>query len=104
MKRYWFLYAAWLLTLPGLLLIATGKIAAAEPAGSEQLTVVVRETAGIRRFGYPVQAVVPLSGSLAKARHFQLLEKGKSLAAQFQLRGDHSVDLDFNVSLGPHET
>jgi hypothetical protein len=104
MNRDWSVSAAWVLGLAGLFVLVTEKLGAGEPVSSDQVTLIVRETAGIRRFGYPVQALVPLSGSLAKAKHFQLLEKGKPVAAQFQPRGDQSVDLDFDVSLGPHET
>lgn len=55
----------------------------------------VSETAGIRRFGYPVTATLP--ASLA-GRGVRLLESGKPVAAQ--ARGDQ---LDFSVSLGPYE-
>jgi hypothetical protein len=58
----------------------------------------VRETAGLRRFGYPVRAsfkgdAVPL----------QLLENGKPIPAQFTAL-DGQMEVDFNVSLGPWET
>ncbi len=58
----------------------------------------VRETAGLRRFGYPVRATIP-----ANAASLQLLENGKPIPAQFT-PVDKAVDIDFNVSLGPWET
>jgi hypothetical protein len=58
----------------------------------------VRETAGLRRFGYPVRATIP-----SNAASLQLLENGKPIPAQFT-PVDGATDIDFNVSLGPWET
>ena len=58
----------------------------------------VRETAGIRRFSYPVRAAMP-----PNAASLQLLENGKRIPAQFT-PVDGAIDIDFNVSLGPWET
>src|SRR5713226_7494154 len=64
------------------------------PAGlGERLRVT--ETAGIRRFSYPV--TIELPAGLA-GQSLQLLEGGKPAPAQF--RGG---EIDFNVSLGPYE-
>jgi hypothetical protein len=61
------------------------------PLGAQRLRVT--ETAGIRRFSYPVTAALPSPGQ------FRLLQDGKPVRAQFRGR-----ELDFNVSLGPHES
>src|SRR5712692_455933 len=64
------------------------------PAGlGERLRVT--ETAGIRRFGYPVTIALPSS---LGGRSLQLLESGKPVAGQFR-----GAEVDFNVSLGPYE-
>ena len=58
----------------------------------------VRETAGLRRFGYPVRASFK-----SDAGPLQLLENGKPIPAQFTALDGH-MEVDFNVSLGPGET
>jgi hypothetical protein len=58
----------------------------------------VRETAGLRRFGYPVRASLR-----SDAGPLQLLENGKQIPAQFTAIDGH-LEVDFNVSLGPWET
>jgi hypothetical protein len=60
----------------------------------------VRETAGLRRFGYPVRATM----SRLDAGPLVLLEEGKPVPAQFTPRSSNSMDIDFVVSLGPYET
>jgi len=55
-------------------------------------TLTVTETAGIRRFSYPVTVKVPGQPGV------RLLEDGKVVPCQFQ-----GGELDFNVSLGPRE-
>jgi hypothetical protein len=82
---------------------------AAEPTGVHRLEVVVKEGAGIRRFGYPVSVILPLAAPVADADHFRLLEKGKPVPAQFRPHGDtrkgiRAVSLDFNTSPAPLET
>lgn len=72
----------------------------------------VNETAGLRRFGYPVTASLEaLQGALADPATARLLEKsGKEIAAQFTVMSkwaDGSVrglDVDFTSSLGPMGT
>jgi len=59
----------------------------------------VRETAGLRRFSFPVRASMK-----AEAGALQLLENGKTVPAQFSSLGDGTTDVDFNVSIGPWET
>jgi hypothetical protein len=59
----------------------------------------VRETAGLRRFGFPVRASLK-----AQAAPLRLLENGKAIPAQFSPLGDGAMDVDFNASLGPWES
>jgi hypothetical protein len=104
--------ASWVLSVFSLLclgplLVAVGR--AEEPASVQRLTVSVAETAGIRRFGYPVSVVLSLPHSVKDAQHFRLLEEGKPIAAQFRPHGDNAeglrtVSLDFNVNHAPLET
>lgn len=64
----------------------------------------IEETAGIRRFGYPVRVVLPGANPNAD---FELLQGGKRVAAQFRTvragGGQGAVVLDFNASPGPFE-
>jgi hypothetical protein len=89
------------------MLAADGR--AEEPSGVQRLNVTVTETAGIRRFGYPVGVVLSLPQAVKDAQHFRLLEDGKPIAAQFRPHGDaaqglRTVSLDFNVNHAPLET
>jgi len=62
-------------------------------------TFHVRETAGLRRFTYPVRAELrDLHGN-----SWQLLENEKPVAAQFTRTKDSRVEVDFNASIGPYE-
>ena len=56
----------------------------------------VRENAGLRRFSFPVRTSMKAHPG---ALHLQ--ENGKTVPAQFSPVGDGTVDIDFNVSLGP---
>ncbi len=86
-----------------ILLIAQAAVAA--DASANGWLITVRETAGIRRFGYPVTAVLP--GAPA-AGHAVLLDHGKPVAAQFSPQTDDqgktTVAVDFAVSMGPYQT
>ena len=62
-------------------------------------TLQVRETAGLRRFSYPVRTRFLTGGS-----PLRLYENGKPVPAQFTPVGDGDMEMDFNVSLGPWET
>ncbi|MGE3818381.1 MAG: hypothetical protein AB7I30_03025, partial [Isosphaeraceae bacterium] len=68
-------------------------------------TLRVQETAGLRRFGYPVHARLP-EGILGP--RFRLERDGKAVPGQFrkvEVEGSPPhVALDFNTSLGPLET
>jgi hypothetical protein len=94
---------SWWFFLAGTPLLIAGPVGSRAPAAPDKPTVIVRETAGIRRFGYPVHIVLSRSEAPAQAPFYQLLEHGKSISAQFQTRAPGEVDLDFNVSLGPFE-
>jgi hypothetical protein len=88
---------------------AVSPALADEPAGKRRLTVTVQETAGIRRFGYPVTAELHFDPPLRDQEELRLLDNGKPVAAQFTRRRDdnalcRSVTLDFAVSPGPWET
>lgn len=76
-------------------------------AAAEALKIEVKETAGIRRFGYPVAIKLPESLSAATAGHFRLRDGEKPVSAQFrQEKKDNGAGpwwLDFNVSMLPNE-
>ncbi len=75
------------------------------PSGAEEsIPLRVTETAGIRRFGYPVTALVPLPRPLKDGEHLRLLDGDRALPAQFAPRHQHSVEVDFAISLGPNES
>jgi hypothetical protein len=82
--------------------------AAAEGQGKgqeERRTFRLKETAGLRRFGYPVHTILP--GAPASTK-FRLERDGKPISAQFRqvpaADGAPSIALDFNASPGPLET
>jgi hypothetical protein len=77
--------------LPALLLIPT--LAPAQVAKFR-----LRETAGLRRFSYPVRASFN-----SDAAPLRLVENGKPIPAQFTAL-DGRTEVDFNVSLGPGES
>jgi hypothetical protein len=83
------------------------SISAEEPQSKpHRINLVVSETAGIRRFGYPVSVIIPLPETLKSADDFRLLSGEKPVFAQFRPHGDtskgiRSVNLDFNASPGP---
>ena len=90
-----------------LLLIATAGAGAQAPATQD---IRVRETAGIRRNGYPAHATLTLAkGALSDAGNVRLMLSGKEVPGQFTATArwpDGSVsalDADFNASLGPGE-
>jgi hypothetical protein len=79
--------------------------AAAAHAEDGKLSLTVTETAGIRRFGYPVYAKLTLPREAAEKDNFRLLADGKAVPAQFRrLPGDKkAVALDFTLSCAPLE-
>lgn len=68
---------------------------------ADAFDLVVKETAGIRRFGYPVKVKLELKADLTGKEGFQLLSGGKAVAAQFRPAGKRAVWLDFNVNQAP---
>jgi hypothetical protein len=90
MKRLIFLFA--------LLLSVSGT--AAEP---QVVDIVVRETAGIKRFGYPVSAEIELPREIGEKDQFRLLASGKAVPGQFRPVAGKAkrVTVDFNQSCGP---
>ncbi|HEX5444143.1 MAG TPA: hypothetical protein VFW87_09960 [Pirellulales bacterium] len=83
----------------------TGAVSRGADA-AETLKLEVRETAGIRRFGYPVALRLPeLSLGDAKPR-FRLREEGKPVSAQFREEasdgGASAWWLDFALNMTPH--
>jgi len=93
----------------GLLGAMAGPMAmaiAAPPSPREVRAFRLAETAGLRRFGYPVQAVVP---DAEGGRNFRLVRDGRPIAAQFREvealgGGGREVALDFIASPGPLES
>jgi|SRR5579884_3598180 len=96
-------------TLILLFLVCFGtSIAAAQTPKS--VNVRVKETAGIRRSGYPVSARVPLpKGELKDVAHVRLMFGDREVPAQFAPQSrwpDNSVqslDVDFNATVAPLE-
>jgi hypothetical protein len=87
---------------------APTAVSAAEPPrdpAAHLLRVTVAETAGIRRFGYPVNAVLRFKEPVRDVKRLRLVQSGKPVSAQFRECGDPggAVRLDFNVSQGPFE-
>lgn len=83
---------------------ALAIVSSSSLAGQDQVksrTFVLKETAGLRRFGYPVHVTLPpdLTGP-----NFRLEKNGRPVQAQFRKvqNGDkQEVALDFNASPGP---
>jgi hypothetical protein len=82
---------------------ASRPTSGAAPPASFRL--VVKETAGLRRFSYPVHTLLP--GGISGPR-FRLTRDGRPIPAQFRavVAGDGrpALALDFTSSIGPLET
>src|SRR5258708_6925884 len=63
-------------------------------------SIDVGETAGLRRFGYPVRARIHAA---LPPETLRLVEDGKPVAAQFTRMDDGTVEIDWAASLGPGE-
>lgn len=70
---------------------------------AERGELTVSETAGIRRFSYPVQADVRFEEPPPEGMKFRLLHEGEPLPAQFRITDD-GVSLDFDASFLPQES
>ena len=85
------------------LVCSGGSILGAEDAVT--LGLVVKETAGLRRFSYPVHTVLP---PVAPGLSFRLLKEGRVVPAQFRpmtaADGRPVLALDFTSRLGPLES
>lgn len=85
-----------------LALATAGRAFAGQAPARGELRFRLEETAGLRRFGYPVSAILP---GVNMGNHFQLLRGGQPVSAQFRATdgpdGGPAVVLDFNSSLGP---
>jgi hypothetical protein len=92
--------------------LATGAAMLAAPAlgGANadtpaSRTFILKETAGLRRFGYPVHTILPAA---LTGPNFRLERDGKAIIAQFRkvegVKGASAISLDFNASPGPLES
>lgn len=85
--------------------LAAASVSAGADASTKSIKFRLKETAGLRRFGYPVSVVLPpeLTGP-----NLRLERDGKAVASQFRvvkgLDGNERVVLDFNSSPGPLES
>jgi hypothetical protein len=88
----------------GLASLALPALGAAPSSGTFRFSV--SETAGLRRFGYPVHTVLPELPVAAETR-FRLTRDGRAIPAQFRKvawEGREQIALDFNASPGPLES
>lgn len=90
----------------GLSLLAVPVTAAkGAEGGTVAVGLVLRETAGLRRFRFPVRALLP--GELA-GRNARLLREGRPVDAQFRrvaaADGSRALALDFISDVGPLES
>jgi hypothetical protein len=88
-------------TVSGLLIISLLPA----PGRSTSIPFSVKETAGLRRFSYPVEATLSVPQPLVEADRFRLAdERGNPVAAQFSRTGSQQFTVDFNLSIGPNES
>lgn len=84
-----------------------GVVYASVAGAAETLQIEVRETAGIRRFGYPVAVKLPELAKAGANAHFRLREGNKPVPAQFRQEstdgGPADWWLDFNLNMLPNE-
>src|SRR5271169_3611445 len=91
-------------------IILAFSIVIASSWAQTSVNLYVKETAGIRRMGFPVNARVPFpKGALANAADARLMSGDAEVSAQFSPESqwpDNSIqwlDVDFNASLAPSE-
>ncbi|MDR3619282.1 MAG: hypothetical protein P4L85_08025 [Paludisphaera borealis] len=87
-------------------IVGGSRIADAGANVPERLTFHLKETAGLRRFGYPVHVVLPNHAREHGTTLYRLLHQGMVVPAQFRLLepDQREVILAFNASPGPLET
>jgi hypothetical protein len=89
----------------GLSTLLAAPVASAAGGEAVALGLVLRETAGLRRFSFPVHALLP--GDLP-GRNARLLREGRPVDAQFRrvagADGRRALALDFVSGVGPLET
>jgi hypothetical protein len=95
----------------GVVVLAAARVGAQEPGEKwvKRVTLEVKETAGIRRNGYPASATLNLEKPLkdfTEVRRFRLLDRGKVIPANFQTLGSdrQSVRVAFHSTHAPLET
>lgn len=81
-------------------MVLTALVLASTLMAAQIASIEVAETAGLRRFGYPVRARIttPLSPAT-----LMLTVDGKSVPSQFTRMDERTVEADFTVDLGPWE-
>jgi hypothetical protein len=80
-------------------------LTAGQAVAQEKLALTVKETAGIRRFGYPVAVTLKLPRPATEKDGFRLVADGKPVAAQFHVLDDpKAVAVDFTAGPGPFES
>jgi hypothetical protein len=87
-------------------LVAATNLVSASTGGERPIEFLLKETAGLRRFGYPVHVTLPLDSTPPSLddEGFALKRDGQDIPAQFrrvtQPDGTSVVSLDFNASAG----
>jgi hypothetical protein len=89
----------------GVILASPVARALGQPAVQGVRAFRLKEVAGLKRFGYPVQTIVP---DAVEGRNFRLIRDGRAIPAQFRVvqvaPGHKELYLDFNASPEPLET
>jgi hypothetical protein len=89
------------------LISGAGALVACRAARAAESTLQLRitETAGLRRFGYPIHTMLP---EIASGTNLRLSQNDKAIPAQFRpvvdAEGTSRIALDFNISLDPLAT
>lgn len=88
-------------------IVLPGRVSAESKPSAGRIAFRLKETAGLRRFSYPVHGVMP-ERTFATGLKYRLTRSGLEVPAQFREVGaesEHpSMIFDFNASPGPMET